>query len=314
MRRWDSLVDRYLEEYAARGLSAATVEHVRRELDRWGNWMKRRRPRPTLEAVDSDLLISYLRSRSRFRSKSTLCGTISAMRGLGEYLVGQQIWPSSPLRWIRGPKLDCRSHLPRRIGRESMGELFKAAATSRQGYHRWVWLTALSVLYGTGLRRGELERLDVSDWQREGGLLLIDGRKTGQERQVAVPDLAARLIESYLPQRHNHLEQQGVTDQPALFVDKFGGRLKGLAVSRGIGALARRSGLGRITLHQFRHSCASDLLEDGLHVAEVQQILGHQTISTTVRYLQIADPQRHRAVGLHPINEMLKAEASHEAK
>jgi site-specific recombinase XerD len=313
MRRWDGLVDRYIEEYAARGISTATVGNVRRELDRWGTWMKRRRPRPVLEAIDSDLLITYLRVRSRFRAKATLCGVLTAMRGLGDYLVAQQVWSSSPLRWIRGPKLDWRSHLPRRIGAESMSQLFKAASDSRQGYHRWLWATVLSVLYGTGLRRGELERLDVGDWQRDSGFLLIDGRKTGQERQVAVPELTARLIESYLPHRHNHLERQGAASQAALFVNKSGGRLRGHAVSRAVGALAVRGGVGRITLHQFRHSCASDLLEDGVHVADVQRILGHQTITTTVRYLHIADPQRHQAVGRHPINQMLNAEVNHEA-
>jgi hypothetical protein len=49
-------------------------------------------------------------------------------------------------------------------------------------------------------------------------------------------------------------------------------------------------------------------------VADVQRILGHQTITTTVRYLHIADPQRHQAVNLHPINQMLKAEVNHEAR
>jgi integrase/recombinase XerD len=69
--------------------------------------------------------------------------------------------------------------------------------------------------------------------------------------------------------------------------------------------LARRCGAERVTLHQFRHSCASDLLESGVHLPQIQQMLGHQTIQTTVRYLHVADPQRHEAVKLHPINRML---------
>jgi site-specific recombinase XerD len=58
-------------------------------------------------------------------------------------------------------------------------------------------------------------------------------------------------------------------------------------------------------VHQFRHSCASDLLEAGVSLAEVQRILGHQVISTTVRYTHIADPQRSAAIALHPINDWL---------
>jgi site-specific recombinase XerD len=63
-------------------------------------------------------------------------------------------------------------------------------------------------------------------------------------------------------------------------------------------------------LHQFRHSCASDLLEAGVRLHEVQRILGHQAISTTIRYVHIADPQRREAISRHPINDWLDVEAA----
>ena len=63
MRRWDGLVDVYLEEYVARGVCTAMADNVRRELERWGNWMKRRRPRPKLEALEPQLLIRYIEQR-----------------------------------------------------------------------------------------------------------------------------------------------------------------------------------------------------------------------------------------------------------
>jgi hypothetical protein len=72
MRRWDGFVDSYLEECTAQGVCSATVLQQQRELDRWGSWMKHRRPRPNLEQVDSDLLIRYLRGRTRFRAKATV--------------------------------------------------------------------------------------------------------------------------------------------------------------------------------------------------------------------------------------------------
>jgi site-specific recombinase XerD len=64
MRRWDRLLDAYLEQYRARGLSEQTVEHVTQRLTDWGQWMKRCRPRPVLERVDADLLVRYIESRS----------------------------------------------------------------------------------------------------------------------------------------------------------------------------------------------------------------------------------------------------------
>ena len=312
MRRWDLLAEHYVSECVDRGVSPEHSQSVVRELDRWGSWMKHRRPKPTLESVDTEMLVSYVQDRGAFRSKATISSIMSTMRGMGEYLVRERIWAKNPLRWMRGPKIDGRARVPKRIGREAMEQLWSTAAKDRQGYHRLLWVTVLSMLYGTGLRRGELLRLDLEQWQREEGLLLIDGRKTGRQRQVPVPETTWRCLEAYLPQRQNHLERLGVADQRALLVGSHGDRLSGAALSGGIRRLGQRSGIERLTLHQFRHTCASDLLAEGLRVPEVQQILGHQTICTTMRYLHVADPERHQAVGLHPINDFLGKGASHE--
>lgn len=305
MRRWDRLLEQHLEEYVAAGRSPDTIAGIRRELERCGNWLKSRRPKPSLEDVGSDLLIAYLQSRSSFHSKSTLSGVMSKLRCWGEFLIRAGIWRENALRWMRGPKLDPRGRIPRRISEQALTDVWETAATSRYGYHRWVWMTLLGVFYGTGARRGEIVRLDLADWNRDEGLLLIDGRKTGWERRVPVPELVWRCLDAYLPQRHNLLESVGRIDEPALFVNKYGLRIKPHAISTGIKLIARRCGHEQLTLHQFRHSCASDLLENGAHLAEVQRLLGHQTIETTVRYLHVADPHLHASVARHPINAML---------
>ena len=305
MKRWDRLVEQYMEEYAAAGRSVETVQGVRRELDRWGNWLKRLHPRPKLEEVGSDEVIRYLRGRGAYRSKATLYGAMSKLRGLGTFFVREGVWVSNPLRWMRGPKLDIRSRLPKRIGRESMQRLWEAAAVSRYGYYRSLWVATLAVFYGTGSRRGEVSRLNVSDWCREEGTLVVRSTKTSVERRVPVPALAWQCLEAYLPKRQNHLEALGRGDEAALFVNKYGGRLTGPAISRGVQRLSRRFLETPITMHQFRHTCASDLLEEGVRLPEVQRLLGHATISTTMRYLHVADPQLHAAVKVHPINAIL---------
>jgi site-specific recombinase XerD len=307
MRRWDGLLERYLGELQIRGLSSGTVTGRCRELDRWGSWLKHRRPRPALEEVGADEVVKYIRTRAPFRSKSTVANVVTALRSMGEFLVREEIWSSNPLRWMRGPKMDPRARIPRRIGHQTMEQLWAAAAERRQSYQRYLWLALLGVLYGTGLRRGELARLEVKAWNREEGVLRIDGQKTGRERQVTVPALTWRCLEAYWPQRQNLLEQTGRLDEAALFVNQEGGRLHPRSISQGLRTLARRCGLERITAHQFRHSCASDLLEGGVGLPQIQRMLGHQTITTTVRYLHVADPQRHEAVKLHPINRMLQS-------
>jgi site-specific recombinase XerD len=93
--------------------------------------------------------------------------------------------------------------------------------------------------------------------------------------------------------------------EAALFVTRNGVRLTGQMISNGIHAISRKAGVSIHSLHQFRHTCASDLLEAGVNLAEVQRILGHSGISTTVRYVHIADPQRREAISRHPLNDWL---------
>lgn len=306
MRRWDSLVDRYLEEYEAAGRAMGTIANVRRELVLFGNWLKRRRPRPKLEEVSSDLIVRYIQGRSAFHAKATVSSVVSKLRGMGEYLTQQSVWRSNPLRWMQGPKLDPRSRLPKRITPAALAEIWETAAAGRRGYQRWLWLAMLGVFCGTGARRGELIRLDVSDWDRESGLLCLDGRKTGRERRVPVPALTYQCLEAYLPQRQNHLERLGLPQESALFVNRHGARLKAGSLSAGVKKLVEQAGHGWVTMHKFRHTCASDLLEEGTGLCAVQRLLGHQSLSSTMRYLHIADPQIHQAIKVHPINEILR--------
>jgi len=150
-----------------------------------------------------------------------------------------------------------------------------------------------------------MSRLTLNDWDREEGVLRIDGRKTGQERLVPVPELTYLSIEAYLPLRHNELFRAGAQDRPELLIGVDGRPLSEMAISQGIHRIARRAGVSLRSVHQFRHSCASDLLEAGASLPEVQMILGHKVIATTIRYTHIADPQRQAAIAVHPINAWL---------
>lgn len=310
MRRWDTLAEGYIQEYEARGVNPATVENAHRELMRMGSWMKRRRPKPRLESIGAELLTRYIQDRTPFKSKSTVYSLISRLRCFGDYLVRQGVWLENPLKWMHGPKVTPYHRMPQRIDAQDMQVLWQAAAAAGQTtYRKHLGITVLSLLYGTGLRRGELHRLDVGDWNRDDGTLRIDGRKTGVARCVAVPGIVYRCIETYLPHRHNHLEKHRRLDQTALLLGSSGARLAEQAVSNLVHRTARRAGIKLNSLHQFRHTCASDLLAAGVPVPEVQQTLGHATVATTMRYLHIADPERRAAIQKHPLNDWLTPEA-----
>src|SRR6202008_735275 len=228
------------------------------------------------EEIDAGLLTRYITKCTSFRSKATVYGTLSTIRGFGDYLVRQGLWKVNPLRWMKGPKITPYSRLPLRIDRAHMESLWAEAAKRRGNFSRDLWIAVLALLYGTGLRRGELERLDIEQFDRAEGLLRIDGRKSGRERCVPISEFVFRCLEAYWPERHTQLERSARLGERALLVSQRGERLCAQAISNGIHALAERAGVPLISVHQFRHSCASDLIEAGVHLAEVQRILGHQ--------------------------------------
>jgi len=305
MRRWDRLLDIYMEEYRARGVSEGTIGHTESRLERWGRWLKKRRPRVAIEQIGVDLITNYIAVGGSFRSKSTVYSTLSTMRGFGDFLVRQGLWKINPLRWMKGPKVSPYNRLPKRIDRSHMEAMWIEATRRRGDYSAHLWVTILALLYGTGLRRGELARLDTDAYDRAEGTLRIDGRKTGHQRCLPLPETVLHCLEAYLPLRHNQLERIGMIDERALLVSRNGKRLTSFAISNGVHTISRSAQVPVHSLHQFRHTCASDLLEAGVHLAEVQRILGHCVISTTVRYVHIADPQRRAAIELHPINQWL---------
>jgi hypothetical protein len=83
MRRWDRLQDSYVEEYRARGVSPQSVAYTEARLNRWGRWLKARRPRVGLERIDAEMITHYISNCSSFRAKATVYATLSTMRGFG---------------------------------------------------------------------------------------------------------------------------------------------------------------------------------------------------------------------------------------
>jgi site-specific recombinase XerD len=300
MKRWDGLKDRFMEAYETRGLAGTTVEMMSGEWDRWGCWLKNRKPRPKLEEVTVEMVTAYISSRCQFHAKSTQRGVMSRMRAIGDFLVEAGLWRTNFLRWMQGPKVDIRHRLPRRVDKSSLARLLEAAATSRYKFSRYLWSAIISVLYGTGIRRGELSRLTVSSWDSTTGLLRIDGSKGRRERSVPLPPLAWQCLEAYLPRRQNLLASRQIFHEEALFITNEGTRLDPNRLSQGMGHLTRRAGV-RMTMHQLRHTCASDLIADGVKLPHVQKLLGHKSVSTTMRYLHLAGPELAKAMERHPI-------------
>ena len=174
MRRWDRLLDSYIEEYAARGVCKESVGMNRARIERWGRWLKARRPRVGVEDINAESITRYIESCSTFKSKATVYGTLSSMRMFGDYLVRQGLWMKNPLRWMKGPKVTPYSRLPKRIDRAHMEAMWREAPNRGGDYSSHLWVTVLAMLYGTDLRRGELERPNIDSFDRTEGTLRIE--------------------------------------------------------------------------------------------------------------------------------------------
>lgn len=85
--------------------------------------MKPSRPRLNLEEVRRPLLIQHVKRRTAFHAKSTVVGVASVMRCMGEYLVKDGVWTQNAMRWVRGPRLDPRGRLPKRVGAEHLKQI-----------------------------------------------------------------------------------------------------------------------------------------------------------------------------------------------
>lgn len=151
----------------------------------------------------------------------------------------------------------------------------------------------LELLYSSGLRVSEVEGLDLDDFNMREGLVKACG-KGRKERIVPVGNkaldaLKAYLIERLLFRRKRQGQRKGVQPpEPALFLNRTGGRLTGRQIRRIVVKYAGAAGIkGAIGPHTLRHTFATHLLMDGADLRVIQELLGHSSLSTTQKYTHL---------------------------
>ena len=131
MRRWDRLVDSYMEEYRARGVSPQTIAYTEARLRKWGRWLKGQRPRIGIEDIDAEVLTQYIGKRASFRSKATVSATLSSMREFGDYLVRRTVAQDLSTAMDEScPRVTPYSRLPKRIDHSHMEAMWRGKQRS----------------------------------------------------------------------------------------------------------------------------------------------------------------------------------------
>jgi len=149
----------------------------------------------------------------------------------------------------------------------------------------------LELLYGCGIRNSELTGINLSDIHRKQARILVRG-KGKKERLVPFGEDAQKAFESYLPRRGEVLERNRHTAEVALMVNQRGTRLTSRSVGRIVKAIAVARGLpAEVHPHTLRHAFGTHMLEEGADLRAIQELLGHERLSTTQRYTQLTTRQ-----------------------
>jgi integrase/recombinase XerC len=265
-----------------RNLSPRTLAAYRREVDSFVEFaaseLGRAEPSSVLPA-DVRAWLAHLHSR-RLQA-STVQRSLAAIRTFFRYLCSEGVTTCNPAESIPHPRRPQKlPTVPTAGDVERLMESFPenpAGARDR---------ALVELLYGAGLRVGELVGLDLDDLQLPQRLVRVRG-KGRKMRIVPFGRAAAEALRAYLPIRAGWVVRT-VEGSGPLIVNQRGGRLSDRSVRRVLDMAIRRvSGLHRLHPHALRHAFATHLLEAGMDLRAIQELLGHSSLGTTQVYTQL---------------------------
>ncbi|MBL7106220.1 MAG: tyrosine recombinase XerC [Phycisphaerae bacterium] len=216
-------------------------------------------------------------------SKSTIARKLATLRSFYKFLVKRNIVTSNPVAPVRTPKLDKK--LPKFLEYEEVKRLLDSISTQN-------WLGArdcaiMETLYSTGTRVSELVSLNMEDIDFLSEVVHIRG-KGKKERIAPIGSSALQAIQHYMEFRNRRAQSSDDFDAKVLFVNKHGKRLSTRSVRRKMDKYLKIAGLDpSISPHTLRHSFATHMLNNGADLRSVQELLGHQSLSTTQIYTHL---------------------------
>jgi integrase/recombinase XerD len=267
-------LDNYLTYLTAeRGASPHTVDAYNRDIISFIKFLEERGLSLT-EKLERSFIEAYIgHVRERGKKTRSIVRSISALRGLFNFLLADGIISHNPLVDIEIPKYS--PPIPEVLSEQEVIELLKLPTGSKTSLRDRM---ILELLYATGLRVSELIKLKKSDINLEGGFVIASGKRS-KERVVPLNTFSKDTIKAYL-QKEN---RQGIY----LLPNKRGGMLTRQAIWKIIRKYATKMAKDHVSPHTMRHTFATHLLEGGADLRSVQILLGHEDISTTQIYTHV---------------------------
>lgn len=227
--------------------------------------------------VDAQILRSYVASLFGKLEPASIARRLSSVRAYYRFLLKKGVLELSPAEDLTLPKLPKK--LPRFLVQDEAKALMEAEA-GREGPGTLRDVAILEILYGTGIRVGELAGLKFQDMDLGEAWVRVRG-KGNKERIVPLGGKAMAALRAYLQERG--------TGPGPLFLNPQGARLTERSIQRIVKRRALRAGIvKRTTPHTLRHSFATHLLEEGADLRGIQELLGHSSLSTTQKYTQVS--------------------------
>jgi tyrosine recombinase XerC len=277
----------YLQEFLnwmlnEKGCAANTATAYRKDLEQFGQFLEKEQL--SLEQLEYRDLRYYMASLQKDQTlkKTTLSRKTAALKTFCKFLNREGWLEHNPADLLSAPKKE--KHLPSVLNEIDMTEFlddFLSGEEPLQLRNKAIF----ELLYSSGLRVSELVALDVDAFQKQKGLLRIFG-KGSKERIVPVGEQAQAAVQRYLEDGRPLLCKE---EERALFLNQQGGRLTSRGVEYILEQYVKKGALKyKVTPHAFRHSFATHLLDNGADLRVIQELLGHESLSTTQIYTEVS--------------------------
>lgn len=292
----EETIERFLEALATgRGFSQNTIAAYRNDLAQFAAYLRNPPAQDQqtgitewAELSDGPLGTYLLHLRSRDYASSTVARKTAAIKSFCAFLQRERIVSHDLGARVSSPRVD--KYVPRAITPDEVHRLLAQPTLGAQGARpeNIRDRAMLEVLYWSGMRVSELVALDPSDLDLNAGTVRCNG-KAGRTRTLPLSSRAIDAVQRYLADARPRLAHE--EDGP-LFVNHRGGRLTRQGFWLILKSYAQKAEIDDITPHTLRHSFATHALSHGAELRDVQQLLGHVSISTTQIYRQLAADAR----------------------
>jgi len=280
-----------------KSLSGNSIDAYLHDLERLQQFLDYAGLKVSPEAVTNDMLVDFIHWAAKLGlSPRSQARMISGIKAFYKYLLLEDVLPKSPAALLTTPRLGRK--LPQVLSVNEIDQMLAAIDLSHpQGQRN---RAIIEVLYGSGLRVSEAVELKISSVYFEEEFLSITG-KGNKQRLVPLGRSAAKELKIWLQnQRKQILIKKGFEDH--VFLNRNGRKLSRVMIFLVIKELAEKAGIKKIiSPHTLRHSFATHLVEGGADLRAVQDMLGHESITTTEIYTHLdREYLRENLVSFHP--------------